>query len=62
MDKQTQVQQVVAQARIEDKYQGKAWEPYPQPRAWAMRWDSDGLDHAVNGDESAPAVHVTPEE
>jgi len=64
MDTQTKerVRQLAAQAMIEQRYEGPQWEPYPQPRAWAMQWDVEGLDYALRRNGHRPAAQVPPNE
>ncbi|MBN1874793.1 MAG: hypothetical protein JXA33_11235 [Anaerolineae bacterium] len=63
MDTQTKtnVAQVVAQVMVEEHYKGQEWEPYPQPRAWAMQWDVEGLDYALRRNGHRPDPRVSPD-
>ncbi len=61
MDTQTRdkVRQMVAQALIEEQFAGQQWDPYPQPSAWAMQWDADGLDYAMRRNGHRPPANVS---
>ncbi len=63
MDTQTRdkVRQLVAQALVAE-LEEQQWEPYPQPGAWAMQWDADGLDYALRRNGHRPPANVSDDE